>query len=328
MPANLPPEYLEAEQRLRAARSPAEKISCLEAMLTAMPKHKGTDKLRAALRRRISKLKAAAQTKKSISKKESAFRIDKEGAGQVVLVGPPNVGKSALVAALTNANPEVADFPHTTWRPTPGMMPVANIQVQLIDTPPLTKEYVEPELLALIRRADLIVVVVDLNTDPMQHLEDVIALLREHRIAPRRYQQQCQEQHRWTFMPFLVLANKSDDETSVENEEIFRELMDEDWPLVAASAATGRNLELFKQAVVERLEIIRVYSKAPGKEADRSAPFILKKGSTVADFAAKIHKDFLEKLKCAKIWGTAVFDGQMVNRDHVLKDEDVVELHV
>ena len=139
MPANLPPDYFETEKRYRSAKTPAEKIACLEDMLTIMPKHKGTDKLRADLRRRISKLKTTSQVKKSLSKRDSAFRIDKEGAGQVVVIGPANVGKSALVSTLTNANPEVADFPLTTWKPTPGMMPVENIQIQLVDTPRSTE---------------------------------------------------------------------------------------------------------------------------------------------------------------------------------------------
>lgn len=328
MPANLPPEYLEAEKRYRAAKGPAEKLACLEDMLTLLPKHKGTDKLRADIRRRVSKLKTAAQTKKSTGKRESAFRIDKEGAGQVVLVGPANVGKSALVAALTNANPEVADFPLTTWKPTPGMMPVENIQIQLVDTPPLNRDYVEPELLDLIRRSDLILLVVDLQTDPVQQLEDTVNLLEANRIVPSHLQDKYGEQRPLRFVPFLVLANKNDDENSDENLEIFRELIEDDWPLVSVSASTGRNLELLKEVLVDRLQIIRVYSKAPGKEPDLSAPFVLRKGSTVEDFAGKVHKDFVEKLKLVKVWGDGVFDGQMVQRDYILQDGDVVELHI
>ncbi len=328
MPANLPPEYLEAEKRYRAAKGPAEKLACLEDMLTLLPKHKGTDKLRAEIRRRVSKLKTAAQTKKSTGKRESAFRIDKEGAGQVVLVGPANVGKSALVAALTNANPEVADFPLTTWKPTPGMMPVENIQIQLVDTPPLNRDYVEPELLDLIRRSDLILLVVDLQTDPVQQLEDTVNLLEANRIVPSHLQDRYGEQRPLRFVPFLVLANKNDDENSDENLEIFRELIEDDWPLVSVSASTGRNLELLKEVLVDRLQIIRVYSKAPGKEPDLSAPFVLRKGSTVEDFAGKVHKDFVEKLKLVKVWGDGVFDGQMVQRDYILQDGDVVELHI
>ena len=328
MPTNLPPEAIDAERRYRAAKSVAEKIACLEEYISAIPKHKGTDKLRAALRKRLSKLKASSQTRKGVSRQVSAFHIDKEGAGQVVVVGPPNVGKSALVASLTNATPEVADYPYTTWTPTPGMMLVGNIQIQLIDTPPLNRDYVEPELLNLIRRSDLLLLVVDLQTDPVQQLEDTIAFLQEHRIVPLRLKDRYPEQRRLTFKPLLVLANKSDDDDSDEDFEIFRELLEDDWPALPVSATTGRNFERLKQVVFERLEVIRVYSKAPGKEPDLSAPFVLKKGGTVAEFARKVHKDFFEKLKAARVWGSAAYDGQMVGRDHILRDGDVVELRI
>ncbi|UCH23636.1 MAG: TGS domain-containing protein [Deltaproteobacteria bacterium] len=328
MPTNLPPEYFEVEKRYREAKTPTEKIACLEELLTIVPKHKGTDKLRADLRRRVSKVKAASQTKKTLSKRESAFRIDKEGAAQVVVVGPANVGKSALLATLTNAAPEVADFPHTTWKPSPGMMPVENIQIQLIDTPPLSKEYVEPEFMDLIRRADLVLLMVDLQTDPLQQLDDSVSLLQEHGIVPLRLKDRYLDQRGLTFIPYLVLANKNDNADTDENFEIFHELLEDEWPVISASVTAGRNLELLKQTLVERLNIIRVYSKSPGKKPDLTSPFVLKKGSTVADFARKIHKDFVQNLKTAKVWGASVYDGQMVRRDYVLQDGDVVELQI
>jgi ribosome-interacting GTPase 1 len=328
MPANLPPEYFEAEKRYRAAKTLAEKIVCLEELLTIVPKHKGTDKLRADLRRRISKLKTASQAKKSLGRRESVFHINKEGAGQVVVVGPANVGKSALVSTLTNATPEVADFPFTTWKPTPGMMPMENIQIQLVDTPPLNKDYVEPEFMDLIRRSDLVLLTVDLLTDPLQQLEDSVALLEEHRIVPHRFKERYSDPHDLTFIPFLVLANRNDDADTNENFEIFCELLGEDWPLVSASVKTGRNLKLLKKTLVEKLNIIRVYSKSPGKKPDLNAPFVLKKGSTMADFAGKIHRDFVEKMKSARVWGVSVYDGQMVQRDYLLQDGDVIELQI
>jgi len=328
MPLNLPPEALKAEQRYRAAKSVAEKIASLEEFISTIPKHKGTDKLRADLRKRLSKLKSATQSRKKVGRQDSAFQIDKEGAGQVAIVGPTNVGKSALVATLTNATPEVAEAPFTTWKPTPGMMPMENIQIQLVDTPSLNRDYVEPELLDLIRKSDLILLVVDLQTDPIQQLEDTVALLQEHRIVPRHLKDRYIEQRRLTFIPLLVLVNKNDDEDFDEDFEIFCELLEDDWPLLPVSVTTGRNLERLKLVVFERLEIIRVYAKPPGKEPDPSAPFVLKEGSTVAEFAGKVHKDFLERLQSARIWGNGVYDGQMVGRDHVLHDGDVVELRI
>lgn len=328
MPTNLPPEYFEAEKRYREAQSPSEKIARLEELLGTVPKHKGTDKLRADMRRRLSKLKEAAQTRKRVSKRESAFRIDREGAAQVVIVGPTNVGKSALVGALTNATVEVAESPYTTWQPVPGMMPLEDLQIQLIDTPPLSRDFVEPQLLDLIRRADLILLVVDLQTDPLQQLEDTISLLRENRIVPLRLKHVFHEERGVTFKPVLVLVNKNDDETWDEDVEIFRELLEDEWPMLPVSASTGRNLERLKQVLFKRLEIIRVYAKPPGREPDLSAPFVLKKGSTVEDLAGKVHKDFLDQLKAARVWGSAVHDGQMVGRHHVLADGDVVELRI
>jgi ribosome-interacting GTPase 1 len=177
MPTNLPPEATEAERRYRAATSPAEKVATLEEFISLIPKHKGTDKLRANLRKRLSKLKSGSQDRKGISRQASVFHIDREGAGQAVVIGPANVGKSALVTALTNATPEVADYPFTTWTPTPGMMTFENVQIQLIDTPPLDRDFVEPELLDLIRRSDMMLLVVDLVTHPVQQLEDTVAFL-------------------------------------------------------------------------------------------------------------------------------------------------------
>ena len=329
MPTNLPPEALEAEQRYRAAKSLTEKIACLEEFISLIPKHKGTDKLRADLRRRLSKLKAsAAQSRKKVSRRTSAFHIEKEGAGQVVVIGPANVGKSALVATLTNASPEVSPVPYTTWEPTPGMMPIENIQVQLIDTPPLDRDYVEPQLLDLIRRADLILLMVDLQTYPIEQLENTIAILQEHRIVPSHLKDHYPEQRRITFKPLLVLVNKTDDESADEDFEVLHELLGNEWPLLPVSVTNGRNLERLKRAVFDHLGIIRVYSKPPGKQPDFNAPFVMKKGGTVADFAGKIHQDFLQKLKAARVWGSTAFDGQMVGRDYVLHDGDVVELRI
>lgn len=328
MPTNLPAEALDAEKRYRAAESTAEKIACLEEMLSHIPKHKGTDRLRSDHRRKLSKLKAEANARKGTGKRESPFRISKEGPGQVVLVGPPNTGKSALVATLTNANPKVSQAPFTTWVPTPGMMPIDDVQVQLVDTPPLHKDHIEPELIDMIRRSDLILLVVDLQTYPIRQLEDTIALLEAYRIVPLHLKERYADQEGLTFVPLLVLVNKYDEESFDEDFEILCELLEGDWPLIPVSATTGRNLESMKQAVFQQLEIIRIYSKPPGKPADMTAPYVVKKGTTLGELARKVHKDFSENLKNARLWGTGVHNGQMVGREHVLHDGDIVELRI
>jgi ribosome-interacting GTPase 1 len=326
MPTNLPPDYFEADKRFREAQTPAEKIACLEEMISIVPKHKGTDKLRADLRRQLSHLREEAQSRKKTGGHTSAYVVEREGAGQVVILGPTNVGKSSLVAALTNAQPEISAAPYTTWKPAPGMMPVENIQVQLVDTPPLDRDYVEGGLFELARRSDLIVLMVDLQADPLQQLEDALAILQEHRIAPPERRDVLGAQERMSFVPMMVVVNKCDDPQMDEDFTILCELFEEDCPLLPISVQSGRNLEAFRREVFSRLDIIRVYAKPPGKPPDLERPFVLKKGATVDDLALKIHRDFYNNLKSARVWGSSVFDGQLVQRDYQLQDGDIVEL--
>ena len=325
MPANLPPQYFEAEQRFRQAKTPEDKIEALEEMLAIMPKHKGTDKLKAMLRERISKLKDQAQ-KKGVARQKTAYDIEKEGPAQTVIIGPPNTGKSSLVKLITNASPEVADFPHTTHKPTPGMAQYENIQFQLIDTPPLTKDYTEPALADLIRRADIVVILLDLSADPMQQLEETLHILHSFRI----YSEACTIPKDLRKPPrikkMLVVVNKMDRKEDKETLDIFSELSGIKLPCIGISTRTGQNVTVFLNKLYELSGIIRVYTKPPGKEADRKSPFLVPSGSTLADLAGKVHNDFVSKLKYARAWGKSVRDGQMVQRDYVLQDGDVVEL--
>ncbi len=327
MPTNLPPEYFEVEERYRAASTVPEKIEALQDLLSTIPKHKGTDRLRADLRRKLSKLKEGAGGRKGAARHESLYSIDREGAGQVVVIGHANVGKSALVRALTNAQPEVAEYPFSTRKPTPGMMQVEDVQIQLIDTPPLNRDFVESEMMDLIRRSDIILLLVDLHADPFLQLEESAALLERHHIIPR-HRRDRDADDRSIVIPTLVVATKCDDERCDENYEIFMELLEERWPLLSISAQTGRGLDELRKAVFRALDIIRIYSKAPGKEPDLSAPFVMKAGSTVEEFAAKVHQDFVQNLSAARVWGSSDFDGQLVSRDYALRDGDVVELRM
>ena len=328
MPANLPPHYFEAEKRYREARTPQEKVEHLEEMLTIMPKHKGTDKLRADLRRKISKFKSQAQQKKGTSRRETAYTIDREGAAQIVLIGPPNTGKSSLVAALTNAEPEVADFPHSTWKPTPGMVQYENIQFQLIDTPPLTREYIEPEMGYLMQRADILIIVLDLQSYPLKQYEETLSILKNFRIFPDEDSvQEDLKKPPFIKKMFLVL-NKMDSRDDEEVYEIFMELSETTLPGLGVSTKSKANLSAFVQRLYQLAGIIRVYTKAPGKKPEKASPFVLAQGSTLEQLATKVHKDFATKMNFARVWGRKAYDGQMVQRDYILEDEDVVELHL
>jgi ribosome-interacting GTPase 1 len=328
MPTNLPPEYFRADLKFREAESVQAKIEALEEMMSTIPKHKGTDKLRAELRRKISRLKEDQQKKKGAGKHESEFHIEKEGAGRVILIGFENTGKSSIIAALTHATPKISEAPFTTWQPLPGMMEIEDVQIQLIDTPPLSKEHPQPELFDLIRSSDLILVIVDLQATPFQHLEDSIKLLNQHKIIPKEWKEKTIDERRIEFIPALVIVNKDDNDKFDEDFEVFKELTETELPLVPISVINKRNFDSLKKRIFESLGIIRIYSKPPGKEPDMTKPFILRKGNNIEDLAGKIHHDFIYNLKTARVWGKNVFDGQMVGRDHVLHDKDIVELHL
>jgi uncharacterized protein len=328
MPANLPPTYFDAEKRFREAKTPESKIETLEEMLTIMPKHKGTDKLRADLRRRIAKLKEQAQQKKGGARRDTAYLIEREGASQIAVIGAPNTGKSALVSALTNANPEVADFPHTTWKPTPGMAPYENIQFQLVDTPPISREYLDPWMADLMRRADLLLVMLDLHDDPLQQLEETLAVLEDLRIFPEGFPVPGDLKKPPFIKKTLIVMNKVDNENHLEDFRAFLELTEVKLPSIGISLRGGRNLKGLLELLYQLAGIIRVYTKIPGKEPNRSAPFVLAKMTTLEELAGKIHKDFVNRFKFAKIWGPSVYDGQMVQRDYILRDGDVVEIHL
>ena len=328
MPANLPPPYFEAEKRYREGKTSDEKIEALEEMLMIMPKHKGTDKLRADLRKRIAKHKSEVQQKKGSGKGVTAYSIEKEGAAQAIIVGVPNVGKSSIVAALTNAKPEVADFPHTTWKPTPGMANFENIQFQLIDTPPVPTEFIDPGLTDLLRRTDIIVAVIDIQADPLQQMEDTMVFLNGLRI----YQPGALIPADLKKAPFiknvLLSVNKVDDESAERDYRAFQELCELSLPSIPISILAGYNLSEFLRKIYEMAGVIRVYTKTPGKEPDLKTPFVLPKESTLEELAKEIHKDFVSRLKFAKVWGgRSVFDGQMVQRDYVLQDGNIVEIH-
>jgi len=324
MPANLTPAYFEAEKRFRAAKAPQEKIAALEDMLAVMPKHKGTDHLKAELRRRIAKLNQSTDRKSATQR--ASMVIPKEGAAQLVVAGPPNAGKSQLITRITNASPNVAEYPFTTHAATPGMMEFENIKIQIIDMPPLVAQSMEFWVPQTLRRADALLVVVDLSDATLEQLEDIIAQLEGMRISIG--EEKTDEELLFTEMKALVIGNKLDLPGASENFKALQELYGEQLPLIAISATKGTNIEDLKRYIFQMLDIIRVYTKSPGQKPDLNDPIILDKGSTLENAAEEVHKDFRAKLKYARIWGSGKHDGVMVKRGHVLQDGDVIELHV
>ena len=330
MPANLPPEYHKIEAELRTARTPEEKVDIYERLIRVIPHHKGTDKLIAMYRQKIAKAREEGERRASTAKHAPSHKIEKSGAGQVVLVGPPNAGKSLLVKVLTGADPEVADYPFTTRVPAPFMMPFENVQVQLIDTPPVTGEYMETWYPEMVKMADAVLLVADLS-DPgaAVALDGILRRLRERKVEIVPASAEVPPE-RFPFLKRAVLAaTKLDAEGAAARLEELRILLDAPLEKLQVSAASGRGLEELRRAVFRLLRVIRVYSKVPGKKADRNSPFTLREGITVLEMARAVHKDFAEKLAYARVWSAGGgIEGLRVTRDHVLADEDMVELHI
>jgi ribosome-interacting GTPase 1 len=325
MPANLTPIYLEAERRFKSAKTSEEKIAALEEMMATIPRHKGTEKMQAELKRRLSKLRAEAAHHPS-SRVGTTHRVQREGVGQVALVGPPNSGKSLLVRKLTHAQPEVADYPFTTRIPLPGMMPHEDVQIQLVDLPPVHPDFPESWLYQIIRNADATLLVVDLSDpDLLEDLEITLGQVANAKVKLDRGE--LPNAPGWLPKPTLLVANKVDLSGAPEGLQILRDLYGKRFAIVAASAETGEGLEALRRSAFDMLDVIRVYTKAPGKKLERAAPYILKRGSHLIDLAAQVHHDFLAQLKYARLWRDGRFEGQTVNRDHVMEDRDVVELH-
>jgi ribosome-interacting GTPase 1 len=326
MPANLPPQYFEAEKRYRSAKDPEEKIAALEEMLAIMPHHKGTDRLHAMLRQKIAKFSQEAE-KKLATARRAGFYITREGAGQVMLVGLANSGKSQLLTAVTEAIPEIAGYPFTTKTLIPGMMKFEDIQIQLVDTPPVGYKEVRVLLSNALRSADVIAIVIDLSLEPIGQVEATLQGLKEARIEPLT--DDGSEVTPGSYArKMLIVGNKSDLADSSKNWGHLRSQYAEVFPPVSISAKEGWGLEEFKRAIYQALNIIRVYTKTPGSKADLTDPMVLEKGSTLEEAAEALHKDFYQNLKYAVVWGSGKYDGQRVSKGHVLQDGDIVEFHI
>jgi len=340
MPANLTPEYKAAEAAFRKARDPRERLDSLREMLRVIPKHKGTDHLQGDIKRRIKELSEELERpKRGGAHGGPALVIRPEGAAQIALLGPPNAGKSSLHARLTGSGAPVAPYPFTTQFPQPGMMPHEGIHFQLVDLPAISRDHPVPWLASALQTADACLLVVDLG-DPecLDQVEAMHAILREGRVTladrpepsgePAGAAAEGGDDPFALRLPALFLGNRADRLSDPEAElQTFLELAGLSYPALAVSATTGRGLGEIGPWLITHLGIVRVYTKAPGRPADRARPFTLRRGQTVEDVARLVHKDLAGALKYARLWGTAGFDGQHVGREHQVADGDVVELH-
>jgi hypothetical protein len=128
-------------------------------------------------------------------------------------------------------------------------------------------------------------------------------------------------------LPALLVANKCDLDPDPEEVKVLEELLGLRFPALTVSAKTGTGLDELGPFLFRALEIVRVYTKSPGKPVDHDRPFTVRRGDTVIDVARRVHEDIARDFKFARVWGQNVFDGQQVGPDHPVEDGDVVELH-
>ncbi len=339
MPTNVTPEYKKAEEAYRAAREPKERLECLKEMVRTIPKHKGTEHLQADIKTRIKQLtEELAGPKKGGKRSGPSHVVRPEGAGQICMIGPPNSGKSSLHVKLTGSNSEIGPYPYTTHLPIPGMIPYEDIHIQLVDLPPISDEFMETWIVNALQPADAAMLVIDLS-DP-ECLEQVPTILK--RLAEKKVflttdwpgleggsRLSADEDDVFSLrLPTVLVANKSDLDPDPEEVEVLEELLGLRYPAVTVSAKTGDGLDELGAFLFRALEIVRVYTKTPGKAAETDKPFTVRRGDTVLDVARLVHKDIAHDLKFARMWGTEVFDGQQVGPEHLVSDGDLVELHV
>ncbi len=277
MPVNPGIHYQKAEEEYREAVTIQDKLKALKKMMALVPKHKSSENLQREIKERISRYTKILQKEKQQKKgKKSKFSIKKEGAATVVIVGTTNSGKSTLLSKLTNARPEIADYPFTTKKPEIGTMDYEGIKIQIVEIPAIFEHFEASQdglaLMSIIRLADLVIL--------MFNNEEEKRLLRK------------------------------------ELEEVLGEYIE------------FEKVKGLKDLIWRRLRLIKVYTKVPGGKK-QFPPLALKKGDCIKDMAEHIHKDFIKKFHFARVWGKSVkHQGIRVNLDHVLEDNDLVELHM
>lgn len=266
------------------------------------------------LRKWVLDLIEEAKVRRSV-KHQDEFFVAKEGAAQVVLVGPPNAGKSSLLKALTGRQVAVGDYPFTTLRPVAGMVKVNGAVVQMVDLPGLLDGAVDGKgggraLLGCIRMADAALFVAPLTADGLREFSLVLAeVVSEAGID----------------LPHALVGTKADLDPSGRLWQELRAFL----PGVGGvrcSSASGAGLEEVRQLVWGLCGLIRVFPKPRGKPVAEEA-VVLAPGSTVQEFVAALNRAWLSRVGQARVTGPSVrFPGQAVGMNHTLADGDIVEL--
>lgn len=349
MPVNAGPEYAAAERKYEEAKTIAEKIKALECMLRVAPNHKSSENLRAGLKTKISKLKQQVEKEKSSKKSGYSFTIKREGAAQVAICGVANSGKSYLLSKLTNARPLIAGYEFTTTMPEVGILDYHGIKIQMIEMPAITSDFIYkdngPMFFSMIRNANIVLFVAR-NEKEIRFLNNEfekaniklnknrpnVTIKKEAagginasgitRIPYEKIVEICRDYSIYNgIIEFHEDVSLEDFENLLNPSTVFMSL------LTIKNNMKAFDVEGIKEAIWKKLNLIKVYTKAPGKEKDYP-PIAMKKNSTIKDLALFVHKDFLKNFRFARVWGSSKFPGQSLGLDYVLKDNDVIEIHM
>ena len=333
MPTNVTPQYREAEDRFREASTTPAKIDALREMLAIMPKHKGTDHLKAQLRGRLSRLLVELEELSSAKRagRIEPFSLPKQGGGRATLVGPTNVGKSLLLSRATGAQARVGAYAGSTQEPVPGMLPYLDVRFQLVDTPPISNPGTQGRLYGLLRTSDVIVVVVDLTLDAVGQVRAVFSDLEQWGFRLLGPDEEPDDENPILDKPAILVGNKADIGGSLDQFQELESAFGDEYPVVMASAEERVGLDDLGEAVFRALKVIRVYTKTPREKLEqfvRTDPVVLPQGSTMANAAEQVHRELGSASRYALLWGrSGKFEGQRVGRDHRLTDGDIIELH-
>ncbi len=389
MPTNVSPEFDKQRQIYEDTEDLAQRIVELEKLLSLAPRHKGAERMVGDYRKKLAQLKAKLEKQREQERSRSRARgseegvIRKEGAGQVCLIGVTNSGKSTLINAVTNAELDVGDYPFTTAIPTPAMLTLEDINIQLVEIPGLFEGSHEAgigrQALAVARTTDCIALVIDLSQDidsqmgiilgelnstrirlnreksavriervglgghmiyGAQHYQGDIEEVREYLRASRvsniivRFQRAATLRHlidamdaSVAYVRALVIATKGDVPGSEERFNELEEKYGKRFDIIPVSAEKGENLDGMMWALYDHLDILRIYTKIPGKKREER-PIVLPEGSVVEDAAAKVHKElFVEKFRAAVIYRQHdKVKRRQVGLNYPLQDGDVLQL--
>lgn len=300
MPTNQGPEFAIAEKKYYEANTIEEKIAATEEMISTSKKHKGTETLLALLKTRLKKFKEG-QEKARKTGKSTREVIKKEGF-QVVLLGPPNSGKSSLLAHLTNARPKVSIHPFTTIKPEVGTLEYQGVKAQIIDLPSIGSPGCD---IGLLNTADLVLIVLS----EMKEYESVKPLLAR-----------IQGKHK-------IIITKQDLLSDEGTRKLEATIKSKKIPALMISTHTGAGIEELKEYILQSMHICRIYLKEPGKPTT-SIPLVIPEGTTLKEAGEKIYKGFSAKIRETRISGpSSKFANQKVGLSHILKDKDIVEFH-